>query len=39
MTANPMEVFRKRVPEVTAAFNDLVPLLIASKGIKPEDHP
>jgi hypothetical protein len=39
MTSDPMEVFHKRVPEVAAASNDLIPLLIASKGIDPEAPP
>jgi hypothetical protein len=39
MTPDRIEMFRKRVPEVATTFNGLIPLLIASTGIDPEDHP
>jgi AhpD family alkylhydroperoxidase len=33
MQQNPMELFRKEAPEVSAAFNDLIQSLVASKGL------
>jgi hypothetical protein len=39
MTSDPMEVFQKEAPEVTAVFNGLIPSWGASKGIDPEVPP
>jgi alkylhydroperoxidase/carboxymuconolactone decarboxylase family protein YurZ len=36
MQQNPMEVFQREAPDVAAAFNGLIPLLVASKSIDPK---
>jgi len=33
MDSNPMELFQKEAPKVTAAFNGMIMSLVASKGL------